>query len=746
MKLPIDLSGRAGLAPRFWGDIDRTVATPELRVVGKDGQMADGIYNPMRRYGYMSPSNATFTGVSVGSDLTTTLGSSVTWASVGVALAPSGTSLPVFNGSASSGVEETNDTSFTLSHTVGAALSNACLIVAVQHESGSAVPTGVTWNGTAMTLGASTTAGGFISIWYLVSPAAGTFNIIATWAANTAEKTIHALTFTGVSGTPINTSGTGTGTSTTALVTLTPTVENCMLVLATGSQNATHAPGTGQTERTDLASTTTPYRYSTSTKPGSIAAILSSSLYDSLNDDFYFSERGQSIFRGDTLDDTALTSVLNLGATGTPQIMDLEIYQINAVRKLFYLYETGGNMEIGIATLPFASNNNTWLTGTTSGAFTNAITNDGFIRVADNGYAYIFQDNNIHKIDGTSVGGTNGTVVANVLNFPAFFQVIDAYDYRGNMYIGIQQNIEGVLNSGITVRTNSNTCGVYIWDRQSTVISTRDYIPLEGVKQIRKIYVSPTGDLRLHVINSENISEIRKYNGSTFIPVEEVGYKAHPQFHDSQTNIGGLTVWLGSNGNIYAHGKITPFDNEALYKIGNAPETVSSSGLATGAILFGGANTDSTSAGFKAYKTGLYISYADSAATTILLKAWDLYGTGADGLTALQEQGDVYTPVKFLPMLSTVNYIDIYMFPVATSGSTVVGTVKIYFNQSSTAWASKTITRDQAARGYFTIDVDKQYVNSVQIEIEFSSSTAIGTSDLAPSLAVVDYTPTTTRG
>ena len=739
-KLQIDLSGRSGLAPRFWGDIDRTVATPELRILGKPGQMANGTYNPMRRYGYMSPANATFTDVSTGANMTTTLGSSQTWQSVAVALKPSGSTVPVFSGTASSGVEDTSDTQLAISHTVTGSV--ATLVVAVTSMTGSN-PTSVTWDGTALTLAVSATTSGFISIWYLynANPIAST--VIANWATNTAEKAIHAMNFTGVSSNAINSSTSSSGTSTTATTTMTPTVENTMFVMATGSTNATHTQGEGQTERTDLPSTTTPFRYSTSTK-GNTITIIGSSIYDSVNDDFYFAERGQRIFKGDTLDDVELAQALDLGTTGTPIIMDLEIYQVNAEKKLFYVYKTGGNMNVGIATLPFASNNNTWLTATVSGFFTNALTNDAFMRVADNGYAYLFQDNNVHKIDGTSDGGTNGTVSANILRFPIYYQIVDAVDYRGNMYIGIHQSTEAVFSAGVSERTNSISCGVYIWNRDVALTSIRDIIPLIGVKQIRKLYVSPSGELRLHVINSENISEIRKYNGSNFVPIEEIGYNAHAQYHDTITNIGGLTVWIGNNGNIYAHGKISPFDNEALYKIGDLPETNSSSG--NGAILFGGTNTNSSTTGFKSYKTGLYVTYTTYSDGSPKIKAWDIYGTGASGVNPSQEQGDVYTLVTMLPMMSTVHYIDLYCFPNSGSGSTTAGTVKIYFNQSSTAWASKTITRDMAAKGYITIDVDKQYVNSIQIEIEFSTSSLVGSLDFAPSMAIVDYSITSTRG
>lgn len=741
-KLQIDLSGRAGLAPRFWGDIDRTVATPELRILGKEGQMADGIYNPFRRYGYMSPANATFTDVIQSNILTTTLGSSVAWETVGVAITPTGASVPAVTGIISSGSEDTSDTTYTLSHTTNS--STTFLVIAVQNMTGTGVPTGVTWDGAAMTKAVETSSNGFLSIWYYLSPGNKTADIVATWGVNTAEKSIHAINING--GNAINVTGTGTGSSTTASLTLSPTVSNTLLFMATGSLNATHAPGEGQTERTDLV-TGGPgvFRYSTSTKADA-TTILGSSIYDSANNDFYFAERGQRIFKGDTLDDTTLNPEHDLGATGTPVIMDLEIYQLNGTRKLFYVYESGGNLNVGEATLPIAFENDNWLTTDVSGAFTNGLTNDAFMRVADNGFAYLFADNDIHKIDGTTNGGANGTISANVLQFPEYFQIVDAIDYRGNMYVAIHQNTEAVHSAIYTQRTNSIPCGIYIWDRRTTVVNTQDYIPLEGVKQIRKIYVSPQGDLRLIVVNSENIVEIRKYNGSTFAAIEEAGYIAYPQFHDSLTNIGGLSVWLGVNGNIYAHGKISPFDIEGIYKIGNTPDTVYTASTPTGAIMFGGGNTDSSTAGFKSYKTGLYIPYINSSAVA-LLKAWDIYGTGADGITnAQQEQGNVYTLVKFFPTMSTVHYIDIYNFPQTGSGSTTCGTVKIYFNQSSTAWASKTITRDQAARGYVTIDVDKQFVNSIQLEFEFETSIGIPTFDYAPSFAVVDYTVTETRG
>lgn len=540
-KLTIDLSGIKGLAPRFWGDIDRTSANPEWRILGTDGQMADGIYNPFRRYGYISPANATFAD----------------------------------------------------------------------------------------------------------------------------------LTFTG----------------------------------------------------------------------GTYDALMTSSIYDILSNDYYFAEAGQQIFKGDGLDDTELTRVLDLGA-GDPVIMDLEMYQLNGVRKLFYIYKKSGKMEIGEANLPFASANNNWLTADVVGAFTNDLTNNAFMRVANNGFAYIFQDNNIHKLDGTATGGDNGTISPNAIQFPGFYQAIDAIDYRGNMFVVVRQDQHA--SRAHTKSVFSSIIGVYIWDRKTSIVSVSDYIPLNGVKYIRKIYIGPRGDLRIICVNSERVVEIRRFNGSTFEIIEEAGIGADFVRADGLVVVSNFVIWVGQDGNIYAHGRVTHRDKEAIYKIGNISD-VRTLGVPVGALLFGGEDTDDPSNTFKTTKNGLFIPYTNSSGS-LKLKEWDIYGTGGDGVTAQMNKGNIYTLVKYLPRLSTVNSLDIYMIPGSGSGSTIVGTVKIYFNQSSTPWASKTITRDENARGYKSIEISKPYINSIQLEIEYPTNVTIGLEDFAPSIAIVDYTSTRTRG
>lgn len=59
-KIIVDLSGQLGLLERHQGDLNDTSAVPNLRYIGEDGTFADGLFNPFKTYGYMSPANNTF--------------------------------------------------------------------------------------------------------------------------------------------------------------------------------------------------------------------------------------------------------------------------------------------------------------------------------------------------------------------------------------------------------------------------------------------------------------------------------------------------------------------------------------------------------------------------------------------------------------------------------------------------------------------------------------------------------------
>jgi len=484
---------------------------------------------------------------------------------------------------------------------------------------------------------------------------------------------------------------------------------------------------------------------------GSLSGLASSAIYDAVNDDYYFMDKTEvQIFQGDDLDDRVLTKVRGLGATGTPVGFDLEIYQINGVRKLFYVYEKSDILQVGIATMPFASNDDVWLTTTVSGAFSQTITsNYCFMRVADNSYAYLFADNAVHKIDGTSAGGTNGTITANVLLFPTYFRLTDAVDYRGNMFIVVHQSTLDVIGIAANGANFSTPCGVYIWNRQSTVISMQDYIPLTGVKAIKNIYVAPNGEIRIFTISSSGMTQIRRYTGSSFEVIQELGLGAAPMYPDSLSNTDLISVWGGTDGAIYAHGPIKRGGNDVLAKIGQTKVTGTSTPESTvtfGALLYGAANTYSGSSGYRTSRQGFTLACNNGSNIISKFYPFDLGTINSIGQYALA--GNVYTPVIILPPLSKVNYIRVYQNAASiTSGTTTAGTLTVYLNQATTANITSTITRNDLAQGYKYIPINqgaKDAVFGIQFKMVWPTDSILGdTTDWLPRMIEIDYEPLT---
>jgi hypothetical protein len=101
--------------------------------------------------------------------------------------------------------------------------------------------------------------------------------------------------------------------------------------------------------------------------------------------------------------------------------------------------------------------------------------------------------------------------------------------------------------------------------------------------------------------------------------------------------------------------------------------------------------------------------------------------------------GNVYSGVKYFKRLSTIKHIDFYCAPGTTSGTDTVATIKFYANQSTTAFSTKTVTRNDLVKGYKSIDLNKLWVNALQIEIEFETTQTLGPNDFAPAMAVVEY-------
>jgi hypothetical protein len=128
--------------------------------------------------------------------------------------------------------------SFSWSHTCTG--SNLMLVVSVMSNT-AADPTGITYNGVAMTKGKTgTDANRNCSIWYLANPATGANTVAVTWAGSTAYPAGSATSYTGCDTTIGANTASNTATSgTTFSVALTTTVSNSFVCVSGVDNNGT---------------------------------------------------------------------------------------------------------------------------------------------------------------------------------------------------------------------------------------------------------------------------------------------------------------------------------------------------------------------------------------------------------------------------------------------------------------------------------------------------------------------------
>lgn len=141
------------------------------------------------------------------------------------------------------------NSTLTVSHTCTG--GNKVLVVYVLTNN-SAFASGVTYNGVAMTLIANLVVDGTvrISLFYLLAPATGANNVVATATGNTLIR-VRCASYTGVkqTGQP-DASATQGATVSPDTTTLTTVANNCWTMLAVRGSSVTITASTGSTERT----------------------------------------------------------------------------------------------------------------------------------------------------------------------------------------------------------------------------------------------------------------------------------------------------------------------------------------------------------------------------------------------------------------------------------------------------------------------------------------------------------------
>jgi len=461
---------------------------------------------------------------------------------------------------------------------------------------------------------------------------------------------------------------------------------------------------------------------------------------------------GSKIFGRSNSNDDVLT--YNIALQSTPTISAPREPILESVSSRGHImtleYPHRNTVEVGTADLvadmanaSVIGGDNTWLTGTKE-VYITTNSDYNFMRKADNGFLYLFSQNKVAKIDGGLTGGTTGLVTKNVLLFPEYFTITDAVDYRSQFYIAVHHY--PVTTSTTTLSTHVGKCGIIVWNRLSTQLGGIDFIELPGVREIKKIYASPDGVLKLITISDSGLVQLRQFGyndsgGVVFSVAKEMGIGAYPQFPDGLSTAGDKVLWLANDGKLYCEkeGAVTQLFEA---KVNGTSSAGVAQNITSGAILYGAGN-ETASTGLRSNKQGIVLNYLDS--TPISRKIYPFDVRDGNNSTQTQHIGNVFTGVTYVPVTSVVRQVRIYNFPIASTGTDIVATVKLYFNQSSTVGMTKTITKDEAKRGYVDFHINKPYINGLQIEVEWDTSILLGTDTYLPSVAVVSHEPTTTK-
>lgn len=413
----------------------------------------------------------------------------------------------------------------------------------------------------------------------------------------------------------------------------------------------------------------------------------------------------------------------DVAAIGSEQQTFMERQSTSRHNKLILNYG-GRDLECGVADIPgFFEADDNWLSEVQG--LNQLVSSDyNFLRKADNGFLYLFAGNRVHRIDGGVTGGSNATLTKDVLKFPDYFTITDAVDYRSQMYLAVHHY--PVTTSVVGANNFAGTCGIVVWGRSSVQLGGIDWIELPGIREIKKIYKSPDGMLKLITVGDNGITELRRFGyndsgGVVFPIIKKMGRNAFPQYPDGLTTAGDKVVWLANDATLYQERE------NAVTKI----STVKSGGtVAAGAVVYGSATSAQDVKVF--YKDG-------STVAGRRIEPW--------GYPPVQ-QGDVYTGVYFIPITSKVLRVRIYNAPLAVSGTDVIATVKLYFNQSTSATMpngmTKSITQNEAKRGYVDFNISKPYIHAIQLEVEWA--TDVEPDELyLPSVAVINTEETDTK-
>ena len=772
-KLTIDLTGKKGLAPRYYGDKVYTTSKPNLRYEGGTGQVAEGIYNPLTVLGYMSPANNTtkvvtgttsfllssaivvpsrlaanstdaiffgdeaVTGtagkvVNLDTAIDTSLDTALTitnfenpaptfyinfgdaskdWIFKGFTVNPASSTRPTVIYSERDN-NAASSTTLTKSITVPAGTDKELFVLAYSYTT--EVPASATWDGNAMTSVSSGTFGATEDISFRIfrynAPATATGDVVITWGSATIDRGVD--------------------------------------IFVTDNTDQTTPIGTGQQD--------------TGTNDAFGELVVDQTASNQLRAGWLLSE-----ITTHTKRDITITEVLNANNdSGTSSLWtyaldtqyfkaeDFIKYSINGEPKIFWFRTdttTTSFNSIAIADLDFSNADEDWSIAEHE-LYLSCASRPFFI-LGDNNTLYALDSSTVYSIDGTVTGGATGTITQ-VLQFLGKYEegespsditrLIDGIDTRGRMWIGLH------VYPDFDVRTNSldsittpQFVGVYVWDRLSTVASMQDFIRIGGAKEFKSMH-SIDGNPVCFTISTDGYTQIREWTGSSFRVVQKLGKNAYPNYrrHSVYEDENGL-MWLGNDGYVYLYGTVEGNEGRGIYIIGDMTGHVTAGQTYVDSGVFTPANaTETVTSGNEAEPLAFYLSFTDTAGNH--LKKW--YPFSYNTVATVDQKphiGNAYSLIQLMPGMSKAQKLIIRCAPATSKTGTTIATVKVYLNNSTTATATSTVTDTEASRGYVKIKINgKKYINTIQVEVEWAIAETLGVDTFLPYMAILDYNET----
>lgn len=429
------------------------------------------------------------------------------------------------------------------------------------------------------------------------------------------------------------------------------------------------------------------------------------------------------------------------GHTNIEGASDIVVYQKNGSKFLFYSWCDATDGDVGIITTAAASQDEDFMTTTPTGFSATAFADGDYpiiLEVADNNYLYMCQKNFVHKYDGTTAGGANGTFTANAIDLPVNWTIRDARDGRGKMWIL-------ATNSLVSQGTSANKglirqAGVFVWDRITTGAKFEDFLPINGASAVHALFffdgvphVFTSGHEIANAYGATNAShvvELRAFNGREFEVIKQVGVGNNPH-RNGVTTKDGMITWLGADGYWYSYGKAYNEIAPCVVQIGKLPIQAGGTTTVRVGSVVRAETTGSASHYFASY-------YQDNASTPQKLSLWNPFDMAETTTSATYK-----SLVKELPKLSRITGITIY-YPTFTSAASDTLGIKLYKNYSSSSSFNGTATYASLSTigwKYFPITLDN--TNAIQVGIEWTSTATAVSASPRISRIEIDYITTT---